>query len=665
MPADTPPTAAQRDQIEALLDQAFAAFEQAQVEPARRVFLDVLKLDAQDFDALHMLGVIAMQADKDMIRAIGLFRQAIEVDAQVGMAYTNLGIACMEAGQPEPALAAFDKAAALEPSVEAFFGRGVAQQALKQWAGAADSFAQVVALQPAHAEAHFNRGTACLELKRFEDAAAAYDRAIALQPKHVSALINKAHALLALGRQTEALLHYDKAIAIEPTRPAAFNGRGDVCMALQRFDEALPSYDKALALKPDHIEALCNRSTALLKLRRVEEAIAGYERALALAPQHAVVLTNLSGALRDALRHEEALACADRALAQVPELAVAHTNRGNALLDLCRLDEACAAFGRSLALQPEDAEARWALGWGSLLKGDWARGLPLFEARWQKAGFSSQPRHFTQPLWLGDADLRGKTILLHAEQGLGDTIQFCRYAPMVAALGARVLLEVQAPLKPLMGTLGEGIQVLAAGEAPLPAFDVHCPLMSLPLAFKSTPAELPATVPYLRADPAHTSALSPQLKPSPRIGLVWSGNAAHRHDRHRSMSLATLLSALPEGAHYYCLQKDVRETDAPTLKSRSDVVYLGEALQSFEGTAALVDQMDLVIAIDTSLAHLAGALGKPTWILLSRSPDWRWLMDREDCPWYPSARLFRQPAWGQWEAPLRQVRQALDSWLRA
>jgi tetratricopeptide (TPR) repeat protein len=676
MSVDTPSSAANREQIEALLDQAFAAFEQGQVEPARRAFLAVLALDQRDFDALHMLGVIAMQADKDMPRAIGLLRQAVEADPEVGMAYTNLGIACMESGQPEPALAAFDKAVVLEPSVEAFFGRGTAQAALEQWASALESFGQVVAAQPRHAQAHFNRGTALLALRRFADALAAYEQAIALQPRHVAALINKGHALQALGRHADALAAYDEAIAIEPTRPAAWLGRGDASLDLQRHADALACFDKALTLKPDHVEALCNRATALLRMGRIEEAVTGYERALAVSPSHAVTLTNLSGALREAQRHEEALAMADRAVAQAPDLAHAHMNRGNALLDLCRLDQASGAYARALALLPDETEPRWALGWTSLLAGDWAQGLPLHEIRWQKPGFSSRPRGFRQPLWLGPADageLRGKTILLHAEQGLGDTLQFCRYAPMVAALGARVLLEVQPPLKKLMATLAGPAQVLAAGE-PLPAFDVHCPLMSLPLAFQSTPAKLPADVPYLRADPALVQKVAQTLsgreagmqpKGQARIGLVWSGNAAHRHDRHRSMPLATLLAALPPGPAYYCLQKDVREADAATLTARPDVACLNETLQNFDDTAALVEQMDLVITIDTSLAHLAGALGKPTWILLARSPDWRWLMDREDSPWYPSARLFRQAAWGQWDAPLAQVRHALDAWLKA
>lgn len=562
-----PASAGNRDQIDALLDQAFGAYEQGQMDQAHGHFQAVLALDPQDFDALHMLGVMAMQ-QRQLPQAIALFEQAIASDPQAGMAYTNLGIACMESGLPEKALANFDKAVALEPSVEAFFGRGVVQQTLQQWAATEASFAQVLAMQPTHVAALINRGHACLMLKRLDDAVACYE----------------------------------KAIAIEPTRAGAFAGLGDALLSMQRFPQALAAYDRALALKAEQPDLLGNRASTLLKL----------------APRNAIILSNLSGALRESARHTEALAMAERALEVDPKLGGAHMNRGNALLDLARLDEAKQAFSMARQVQPDDVEAQWAVGWTSLLSGDWATGLPLFEVRWKKPGFSSEPRGFTQPLWLGDTDLRGRTILLHAEQGLGDTVNFCRYVPLVAELGAKVVLEVQPPLKGLMRSLAGGAQVIARGE-PLPAFDVHCPLMSLPLAFKSTPTHLPAPQAYLSADPQQVSALAERLGPRtlPRIGLVWSGNAAHRNDINRSMPLATLMSALPtSGVQYYCLQKDIREADLPTLKVRPDIIRLHDALQGFDGTAALVDQMDLVISVDTSIAHLAGALGKPCWVLL-------------------------------------------------
>jgi hypothetical protein len=259
-------------------------------------------------------------------------------------------------------------------------------------------------------------------------------------------------------------------------------------------------------------------------------------------------------------------------------------------------------------------------------------------------------------------DLRGRTILLYAEQGLGDTIQFCRYASQVAALGAKVILEVQPPLKKLMQSLPGDVQVVVRGTYPMPAFDCRCPLMSLPLAFKTTPASVPSPTAYLHADPALVRIWATRLgsKTRPRIGLAWSGNAAHRNNANRSVPLARLLSALPPGIDTYVLQKGVTDEDMATLQAHG-VHHLPQALENFDETAALVAHIDLVISIDTSIAHLAGALGRPTWVLLSAILDWRWLLDRADTPWYASMRLFRQPATGQWDAPLQDMAGALHA----
>lgn len=659
------PTAAPDALIDARLDAAFEAYEQGRIEPAEQGFLSVLELSPREFDALHMLGVIAMQR-RDFDRAAAWLQQALAADAEAGMAYANLGIVQMEAGRPTQALAAFDQAIRLEPSAGVYFGRGLAQLALRQWNAALVSLKQALALQPDHAEAHFNCGTAYLELRRYNDAALHYSQTLKLQPQHVSALINRGHALLELQRFGEAAADYDRALTLDPARPAAWAGLGHAYAQIGRFADALISYDKALALKPGQLDVLINRGTVLHRLKRFAEAAASYRQALALAPDNAHLLNNLSSALREAEQFDEARVHAERALVLDPELPDAHTNLGNALLGLGRPAEASTAFERSLSQRPDDVEARWALAWSSLLAGDWARGLPALEVRSKRAGFVSMQRNLRQPLWLGDADLRGRSILLHAEQGFGDTLQFCRYVPLVAERGARVLLEVQPALKDLMASLAGGAQVFSLGEAPVSEAEFHCPLMSLPLAFKSTPDDLPAAPAYLRATPQRSQELAARLGPRtlPRVGLCWSGNAAHSNDRHRSIPLQALLAALPTGAQYYCVQQDVRASDAPALQARPDIVHQPDLLQTFDATAALIEQLDLVISVDTSVAHLAGALGRPTWILLTQVPDWRWLMDRTDTPWYPTARLFRQAAWGQWTQPLLDVRAALSDWLR-
>ena len=654
-----PPTAS-AEQIDALIDEALDALNKGDADKSRQCLDRVLAADDQQFDAWNLLAVIALQ-QRDFSRAVDLLGRAIEIDPEAAMARVNLGLAWMESGHPEKARPAFEQAVTLDPQEPgAALGLGLALLALKQWEGAARHLGQALAQDPGNAEAHFNRGNAFLELARHEDAIACYDSALALQADHVSALINRAHACLALQRHEEAIKNCQRANALQPDRPSAFVTLGDACMAMNAHAEALASYDHALALQPGQFAPLINRGSALLKLGRAPEAIASFEQGLALQPDHATALANLAGALRTAERWDEALARCEQALAIEPDNAGAHMNRGNVLLDRAELPAAREAFARVVALQPHDADAQWAQGWCDLLAGDWARGLPQLEWRWKKPGFTSPVRQFSKPLWLGQDDLRGRTILLHAEQGLGDTIQFGRYATQLHAMGARVLLEVQPQLKQLMRSLPGVSQVLAKGEGFLPPFDVHCPLMSLPLALKTTPDTVPSPGAYLQAPQAAVDAWEERLGPrkAPRVGLVWSGNAAHRNDRLRSMSAAALLQAIAPGIELYSLQKEIRDSDKPALQARH-VIDVSARLNSLEDTAALIQHMDLVISVDTSVAHLAGALGKPTWILLSQLPDWRWLMNRPDTPWYGSARLFRQGQWGVWDDVLAQVQQAL------
>lgn len=649
-----------QDALDAMLDQAEVDLGAGRLDAARQVLESVLKHDPRQFDALHLLGVIALQR-KDLLMGAALIEQALAVDPDVDMALVNLGAIRLELKQPDKALVCFDKAINLEPNyVEAHFGRGCALQALSRWDEAVQSFGRVLDLQPGHVEAMASQGTVLYEVRRYSEAVAVYDKVLALQPRHVAALINRGYALSALRQYEEALASYEQVIQLQVERPSVYALRGDALLALGRPEEALLSFDKALALQPDRFEVWTNRGNALLKLRRLAEAEASYNKALGYQPQHPDVQSNLAGVYREAGRTQEALDLCDRLLNSHPQHAGAWLNKGNALMDMGRLTAAREAFAKACSLQPENADARWSEGWVATLQGDWAAGLPLLEWRWKKAHFASAKRVFVQPQWDGRADLHGRTILLHAEQGLGDTFQFCRYAEKVAALGARVVLEVQPPLVKLLTGLVGVTQVVAQGQ-PLPEFDTHCPLMSLPMAFGTTPLSIPASKAYLQADPDLSRRMAERLggHVKSRVGLVWSGNAMHRDDHNRSMTLATLLAALPEGPQFYVLQKGMRESDLATLRSRRDVILLEDALDDFDTTAALIAQMDLVISVDTSIAHLAGALGKPVWLLLAKMPDWRWLLQRQDTPWYPATRLFRQITAGQWAAPLLEVGQAL------
>ena len=401
-------------------------------------------------------------------------------------------------------------------------------------------------------------------------------------------------------------------------------------------------------------------SVIALHRGRHEAALDLSTRALALDPHHVDVLCNRGAALRNLGRYEEALADYDRAIAANPGHGPAHNNRGVALAALNRHEEAEAAYDRALAVNAGDDRARFNRGLARLIRGDLARGLADFEARWTGSDTQAGQRPMPAPQWSGREPLEGRTILLHSEQGLGDSIQFARYVPQVAALGATVLVEAHGGLPPLLAQL-PGVAGVFDRGAPLPPYDFHCPLMSLALAFGTTLATIPAAVPYLRAPPGHVERWRARLGPRsrPRVGLAWSGSTTLRNDRNRSIPLALLapLRLLP--IDFFALQKDVRPGDADALRSGPPIAAYGDELADFRDTAALVELMDLVISVDTAVAHLAGAMAKPAWVLLPWSPDWRWLLDRTDSPWYPTARLLRQSQPGDWEGVVARLAREL------
>jgi tetratricopeptide (TPR) repeat protein len=517
-----------------------------------------------------------------------------------------------------------------------------------------------LALTPDNTGTLFNQGNALKDLGRFEEAVASYDEALALQPDHAPALCNRGIALHELKRLDAALTSFDEALALAPDIAEAHLNRGNVLNELKRHEEAIASYDDALALRPDYAEAFSNRGIALHALGRDEEALASFDRALRLRPNYPEALSHRGATLDAMKRPDEALASYDRAIALKPDLADAYGNRGATLYNLQRLDEALADFDRALALRPDLPEVHWNQATARLITGDFARGFAEYEWRWHREAMIGIKRDFPQPFWRGE-DIAGKTILLHSEQGFGDSIQFCRYLPAVIARGARVILEVEAPLQRLMTTLCDTTEVIAKGSI-LPAFDTHCPLLSLPLAFGTRLETVPSVTPYLHAQAEDIAAWKARLgdKRRPRIGLVWSGNPSHLRDADRSIALAALLPLLDVDADFISVQKDVRDTDAAVLAARSDILQVGDALNDFADTAALLSQLDLVITVDTSVTHLAGALGKPVWLLLPFIPDWRWLLDRETSPWYPTARLFRQDESRSYDGVIARVREALQ-----
>ena len=521
---------------------------------------------------------------------------------------------------------------------------------------------RAVLSNPKDAVVHSHLGNVLRGLKRPAEALRSFERALALKPDHAEAYNNRGNALRDLKRPAEALRSYEQALALKPDLAEAYYNRGVALSDLKRHAEALTDYERAIALRPDYAEAHNNRGIALGALKRHADALQSYERALLLKPDYAEGYSNRGNALRDLKRPAEALRSYECALALKPNYAEAYNNRGNALGDLKRPEEALRSYERAIALKPDYASAHWNLALCRLLLGDFMLGWQGYEWRLKQGQHADQERDFVQPLWLGAQALKNKTILLYSEQGLGDTLQFCRYATEVAALGANVLLKVQPSLVQLLADL-EGVTQVLQEDSPLPAFDYHCPLMSLPLAFKTDLHSIPSRIPYIRSDAARVAAWREKLGPrsKPRVGLVWRGSATHENDHNRSMALSEILPLICDWAEWVSLQKDVAEFDAPLLASRADVRRFGGDLENFADTAALLELMDVVVTVDTSVAHLAGAMGKAVCILLPFNPDWRWLLAREDSVWYPSARLFRQPAIGDWTTPIRRLREELET----
>jgi tetratricopeptide (TPR) repeat protein len=531
---------------------------------------------------------------------------------------------------------------------------------------AVELLTRAIARNPRNADAHFNRGVALGELGRWPEALDSYDRALALKPDFADAHYNRGVVLAQLGRLDDALASYERMLRLRPSSPEAHYNRGVTLHALGRHAEALASHEQALALKPGYASAHNGRGVALGTLDRREEALSCFERALALDPRHPEAGNNLGTALLDLGRPAEAFAALERAVELRPDYAEAWYNRGNALRELHRHRDAIASFERALEIRPDYASAHWNLADCCLMLGEFARGWQEYEWRWKLPQREHARRDFLQPLWLGKESLRNRTVLLYAEMGLGDTLLFCRYARDVADRGARVVLEVQPPLRGLLAGLDGVAQVVARGEL-LPGFDFHCPLMSLPLAFRTDLGSIPARVPYVRADAERIAAWRARLGESTkaRVAIVWSGSAALRNDT-RSMTLAEMLPLLELGCDWVSLQKEVPERDAALLVSRGDVRSIGAELEDFADTAALVELCDVVVTVDTSVANLAGAMGKAAWILLPYNPhDWRWMLERDDSPWYPTARLVRQPAPGDWESVVRRARDALAGYLNS
>ncbi len=501
---------------------------------------------------------------------------------------------------------------------------------------------------------------------QFAHALEGFDQALKREANRAETHANRGMALHQMGRLTEALHSLDQALHLAPESAVVWNNRGIVLQDLDRPLEALESFDRAITLVPHYAKALKNRAITLRSLQRFGEALESYDRVLTFHPDDAIAWIYRGNTLRDLERPAEALRCYTEAARLRPEDPEPHHNASIVLRDLKRVNEALAACDEAITRQPDHADALWNKAELLILSGDYERGWSLFESRWRSPRYGKALRVLAAPRWTGRESLAGQTVLLTVDGGFGDTLNFCRYAPLLEEQGAQVILEVQRSLVPLLEASFPSIKVLANGEA-LPAFDLHCPMMSLPGVFALPLDQIPARLPYVRTPEAPRQTWAAKLgRPSkPRIGIAWSGSPDHSRDRYRSLPLAEFSPLLHPGFEFHALQKLIRDSDRPFLADLPIKVWENE-LTDFAETAALVGQMDLVISVDTSIAHLAGALGRPTWVLLPQAPDMRWLLDRTDSPWYPDVmRLWRQTDAQGWSSTLAAVRSALSQLLAA
>jgi len=645
-------------QFHDLFQKGLLLHEQGKILEAQVQIEQALILSPDNFNALFLLAILTSQT-KNYEKSLYLLNLAINLKPNEPQLYFAQGIVLAETQEYAKALICFNQVIKLNPNLpEAFYNRGIVLKKLEQIDLALISFKRAIELNPTYTQAHNNLGITLNDLKKFEEAITHFDQVINIDPTFSEAYNNRGISFKQLNKIEVALDSYNKAISLNPDYAQAHNNRGILLTELHLLDEALISFDHAIRLIPHFSEAFNNRGIALKELNDSLGAIDNYKKALEISPDYAQAYYNQGIAQYDLGQLNEAIESYNKAISITPHYPEAYSNLGIALQDIKHLDRALICYDKAIELDPSYPEAYWNKSLALLLQGKFKEGWELYEWRWQSKAISQIAGHrqFKEPLWLGHESLVNKTILVYFEQGLGDTIHFSRYVKLLSNLGAKVILEVQAPLFTLLQKL-EGVALLVAQGSSLPQFDYQCPLMSLPLALDVTLNHLVAQTEYIKSDPTKVNYWQKKLgvKTKPRIGIVWRGSTNHSKDQIRSAKLEEFLPFLPPQFEYISLQKELSEIDKHLLEANPYIQNHTKALGDFSDTAALIDTLDLVIGVDTSVIHLAGALGKKTWLMLPYLPDWRWLLDRSDSPWYPSLKLYRQSTIGNWQSVFENI----------
>jgi tetratricopeptide (TPR) repeat protein len=568
-----------------------------------------------------MLGVVALQV-KQPQAAMELIGRSVQIAPNAG-SLNNFGEALRHLNRVNEAIEAYRRSIQMQPKqLDAYTNMALAFEQIGKHDEAAAALERAADMQPQRIDLHGAAGSAWARAGDGYRAAAAFRRVLAIKPDHAAALSNLAMALANTGALDEALQAAQRGLELEPDSAVSHGSIAVVYDKLGRDAEAVAEFERAAELNPRNADYYGHRATVLERMGKLEEAVEVYQQGAQAVPNDVRLFSNLSNILRRRRRYAESVRAAERAIRIFPGYSDAHGNRALSLLAL----------------------------------GDYTNGFVEYEWRWRCDNFTTAPREFKRPMWDG-SDPAGRTILIHTEQGYGDTFQFLRYVPMLADRGAKVIVECNHSLVKLIARVRGVSRVVAAGLA-LPDFDLHTPLLSLPRDFGTTLETIPADVPYLSPEPQRVEAWRERLREGDfKIGLVWAGNAKPDPARTVPAALLSKLAGIP-GARFYGLQKRSAPTYQPS-PPELQLIDLDDELNDFHDTAAAMMNLDLILTIDTAAAHLAGALARPTWTLLPWSPDWRWMLDREDSPWYPTMRLFRQSRQDEWSDVIDRVREEL------
>ncbi|NWF97982.1 MAG: tetratricopeptide repeat protein [Nitrospirae bacterium] len=681
------------------LDKAFQIaynfYKNGEIQKAEYGFRKLLEKKPNHAESLRFLGIILLQTKK-YESAIDVIQKDIKLNPKNADSYNNLGLSFFGLKQYDKAIELFNKAIKLDPShFHAYYNLGNSFKSLNKFDDAIECYKKSLSINPQFIEAHNNLGDVYQEKELFDEAIQSYKNALNINSNFGNIYNNLGLALFKKGLYDEALGYFKKALELNPQLADAYNNIGNYFFNKNEIDQAINYYLKALKLE-QNFATYNNLGNAFKEKGLLEEAIKFYEKALNFNqnavntaidlgnlirkkgkldeaicffqnlidknPQNPVVYINMAVIFQEKGLLDEAFKYYNKALEINPNVAEGYNNLALAFIEKGLYEEALSNLEKSLQLKPSLASAHFNLAMLLLLKNNFSKGWEEYEWRWKTSDFKSIKFNYSQPLWDG-SDKNGRIILLHAEQGLGDTIHFMRYIKLVIEKNMEVIFRCPKELISLAKYSFPEVKIIPFEES-LPDFEVHCPLMSLPLILKTTIDSIPAQIPYISVDSSLINFWTEKIKDNSnlKIGIAWSGNPKYKRDKQRSCSLKNFLEILKiKPISFYSLQKGSGSEQVKELPEEINLIDFTEEIKDFSDTAAIIQNLDLIISVDTAVAHLAGAMGKPVWTMLPFVPDWRWMLDREDSPWYPTMRLFRQQSIDNWNSVIIRIKKELEA----